>query len=114
MPRLAPGARLHARRGLDSRLGREVPAPARAAEIRAPRAREAASHITAGYGSHRNHGGPTAGVRDLRAFRHVDCPRLVALGGLTSCPLRGSRLIAISHEGTSRLQLPTTVAEQAR
>jgi len=35
-----------------------------------------------------NRGDPTTGIGDLRAFRYVDCPRLVALGGLTSCPVR--------------------------
>ncbi len=40
--------------GLDSRSGREVPAPAGVAAIPTPRTREAASRITAGYGSHRD------------------------------------------------------------
>ncbi len=77
-----PAARLHPWRGLDPRFGCEVPAPARAAEVATPRAGEAASHMTARNGAHRGQGDPTAGVGDLRAFRHVDCPRLVALGGL--------------------------------
>jgi hypothetical protein len=67
-----PSPRLHPRRGLDLRLRREVPAPARVAEIGTPRAGEAARPATASDGSHRDKGDPTAGVWHLRTFRHVE------------------------------------------
>jgi hypothetical protein len=64
------GARVEERAPFqDSRLGREVPAPAGAAEIGAARAGEAASHTAAGYGSRRDQGDPTAGAG---IFEHSD------------------------------------------
>ena len=100
MLRSVPGPCYHPWRGLYPGLGREVPAPARTAEIGTFGARAAAIHIPAAYGSHRKDGGPTVGVRDFRTIRHVDLPRLVARGGLISCPVRGSRLTTIGRKGT--------------
>lgn len=77
-----------------------MPAPTCGTEVRALGDGAVASHMPACNGSHRCHGGLTAGVRNFCAFGHVGIPRLVARGGLTSCPVRGSRLTAIGHEGT--------------
>lgn len=114
IPRSALGSHLVPWRGLHSGLGREMPAPAQGAEVCALGANEAAIRIATGNRSHGSHCGPTAGVRNFRALRHVDLLRLVALGGLKSCPVRGSRLIAVGHEGTSRFRLLITIANQAR
>jgi hypothetical protein len=113
IPRSTPGSSLRARWDLASRLGREVPAPARAAETRARWARAVALPVPARDGSHRSDDVSTAGVADLRAVRHVDLPRLVALGGLTSCPVRASRLIA--NQPSRSLEAPPAkrLAEQA-
>lgn len=105
MPSSAPGSCLHPWRGLYANLGRKVLAPKRTAKIHTFRARAASMHIPAGHGSHHRYGGPTAGVKDLRTFGHVDLPRLVARGGLISCPVRGSCFTAIATkepEGSSR------------
>jgi hypothetical protein len=98
MPRSARGTRLRPRCGLNTVLRRKVPTSAVAAQIGALGAWEAASRVGPADGPHRHHCFPAILVFDLRALRHVDVPRLVALGGLTSCPVRGSRLIAISRK----------------
>jgi hypothetical protein len=85
------------RGGLDALRGGEVPSSARVAEVRPLRTLETTPGIRARDRSQRDEGVPPAVVRDLRADEHDDVLGLVALGELTSRPVRTLCLKAISH-----------------
>lgn len=56
--------------------------------------------------SHRDQCLPAIGVGNRGALEHVDVPGLNALGGLTSRPVRGSRLMTISHKASKASFVP--------
>ena len=98
LPRSARLPRPHPRGVLNPPRRCEMPTSARRAEVGALRAAKTTPGVRARDGSQRQEGVLAVGVRDLRAAEHDDVLRLVALGELTSRPVRGSRLKTISHE----------------
>jgi hypothetical protein len=77
-----------------------MPTPARSAEVHTPRALAAALLVGARDDTHRDQCLPPIRVGDLGAVEHGGVPGFIALGGLTSRPVRGSRLMTISHEAS--------------
>ena len=89
LPRSARLPRPHPRGVLNPPRRCEMPTSARRAEVGALRAAKTTPGVRARDGSQRQEGVLAVGVRDLRAAKHDDVLGLVALGELTSRPVRG-------------------------